>query len=189
MVTKLVIALGNADAQYTGTRHNVGFFMADRLAEARGVTFASKPKFKADIAEFVTGDTKVIVAKPATYYNLVGESARAIMDYYKLSLDDVVVIHDDLALPLGTIRARIGGSSAGNNGLKSLATHIGELSARIRIGTWHESHDQRDKVGVVLGKFTSEEQSQIVSEFATVSTLIDSFIQGTFESTTYRDNS
>lgn len=186
MVIKLIFALGNPDQQYAGTRHNVGFLMVDRLARERDVSFAPKSKFKADIAEYATGETKVLIAKPTTYYNLVGESARAIMDFYKLTRDDIVIVHDDLALPLGTIRTRIGGSDAGNNGLKSLATHIGQETARIRIGTWHESHDQRDKVGVVLGKFTKEESAQVDAQFETIASLVDSFVADTFEATTHR---
>ena len=107
---KLIIGLGNPEPRYDLTRHNVGFFALDRLADLAGLTFAPKSKFKADMAEFSIGNEKILLAKPTTYYNESGQAARAICDFYKIAPDDVLVIHDELSLPFGTIRTRTGGS-------------------------------------------------------------------------------
>ena len=106
---KLLFALGNPEPRSDNTRHNVGFFVADEFARRTGVTFGEKTKFKALIAETTIGGEKVIIAKPTTFYNLVGESYRALADFYKIAPEDTLVIADDLALPFGTMRLREGG--------------------------------------------------------------------------------
>lgn len=186
---KLIFCLGNPEQQYDGTRHNVGFLVANELAEEWGIEFKPSAKFKALIAEHTATDQKVLVVKPTTYYNLVGESARAVMDFYKINPADIIIVHDDLALPLGTIRTRVGGSDAGNNGLKSLEQHVGSNTARIRIGTWHEHHQAQDKVSTVLGKFTKDEQAVLTNSLPIIRRLVASFIHGTFEQTTHRAES
>lgn len=177
---KLVIALGNPEPKYDGTRHNVGFFVVDSYAAAKGLQWQHEPKFKADIA---AGDT-YILAKPTTYYNLSGEAARAIADFYKLSPEDVLVVHDDLALPVGTVRTRFGGSPAGNNGIKSLNQHMGDGTARVRIGT-HANYPG-DQTDFVLGKFTRDEQETLHEQIPKITQAIASFLDGTFQTTTHR---
>ena len=126
---KLILGIGNPERQYDGTRHNVGFQMLDKIAADAGVSFKRSDKFRADIAEISMSGEKALLVKPTTYYNLVGESARSLLDFYKLSPGDFLIIHDDLALPLGTVRTRVGGSDGGNNGLKSLSAHVGTGTA------------------------------------------------------------
>lgn len=183
---KLVIGLGNPDPQYDSTRHNVGFWCLDRYTAAHDLPWKRSDKFRAHIAEQTLSGEKVIYAKPTTYYNLVGESARSIIDFYKIAPEDVLIIHDDLALPLGTIRTRLGGSDGGNNGLKSLNAHLGPTTHRIRIGVWAEHHGQTDKVSVVLGKFSHEEQNLLTRQYDTVARLIEDFTLGKLEVTTHR---
>src|SRR5690606_14619185 len=114
-----------------GTRHNIGYMAGNTFAKEQKVTFAEKPKFRAYIAEATIENEKVLLVKPTTFYNNVGESARALIDFYKLTpSEDFLVIHDDLALPFGTIRVRKKGSDAGNNGIKSLNAHTGSDYAR-----------------------------------------------------------
>lgn len=186
---KLILALGNPESKYDQTRHNVGFMMLDQIAEAWGVSFKHSAKFIADIAETTVSGEKVLLAKPTTYYNEVGQSARAIADFYKLTPEDILIIHDDFALPLGTIRTRFGGSGGGNNGVKSMNAHVGDGTARIRIGVYHELRDKISDVDFVLSKFSRPEQQQLAAEIETVEQIISGFIAGAFETTTYRTNS
>jgi PTH1 family peptidyl-tRNA hydrolase len=179
---KLIFALGNPEAKYDGTRHNIGFFIVDELADMQGLNWQLKTKFKANVAE---GDG-FILAKPTTYYNLVGESARAIADFYKIAPEDILVIHDDIALPVGTVRSRLGGSSAGNNGIKSLNQHLGDSTARLRIGTWNELADRMDAADFVLSKIGAKDSETIKASLPAILSIIDNFIGGNFEPTTHR---
>ncbi len=185
---KLIFALGNPESKYDGTRHNVGFAVADSLVESHDQTFKNKPKFKADIAELNIDSEKVIVAKPTTYYNLVGESMRTIADFYGLAPSDILVIADDLALPVGTIRTRIGGSDAGNNGIKSINAHDGEQTNRLRIGTANPHVHTNDKSNFVLSKFGEIEKETLDKLQKDIDQTITSFIKGQFEPTTHSIN-
>ena len=183
---KLILGLGNPESRYAMTRHNVGFIMCDMLAEQWGASFKSTPKFQADIAETVQNGEKILLAKSTTYYNEVGQSARALMDFYKLTPEDILAIHDDFALPLGTIRTRYGGSGGGNNGIKSLNAHVGDGTARIRVGIYHELRDRINDADFVLGTFTRAELQQITADFETIARLVGEFIDGNFAATTHR---
>ena len=179
---KLIFALGNPETRYDNTRHNVGFFVADQIAQGQGLKWQVKTKFKAHIAE---GDG-YIVAKPTTYYNLVGESARAIADFYKITPEDILIIHDDMALPVGTLRTRVGGSPAGNNGIKSLTQHLGDNTARLRIGTWNELADQMDAAAFVLSKLNAKDSEAIIVSLPQIFQIVQSFLADNFEQTTHR---
>ena len=182
---KLIIALGNPGSEYTETRHNTGFMAADSLVYSHGAKFAEKPKFFAYIAEFTADDEKIIIAKPTTFYNQVGRSARSLIDFYKLTPADVLVIHDDLALPFGTIRTRHKGSDAGNNGIKSLNMHIGPDYARTRVGIHVTSHTG-DDASFVLSRFTSSEIETLKEEIIPkVRELANDFLEGKLEDTSY----
>jgi len=169
---KVILALGNPGDKYTYTRHNAGFLVVDQLAAGQSAQFSNKPKFFADIAELnsvklaSTADAKsstaspqekVLLVKPTTYYNEVGVAARALMDFYKLTLDDLLVIHDDTDLDFGKIRVRKGGRDAGSNGLKSLHTHIGADFWHIRIGTDNLLRRQVSTDRFVMMNFNSDE--------------------------------
>lgn len=183
---KLVFALGNAERRYADTRHNIGFACLDSYAEQHGTTWQRKEKFKADIAELTVNHEKIIIAKPTTYYNLVGDSARAIMDFYKLEPADILILHDDLALPFGTIRTRLGGSGGGNNGIKSLNATLGENTVRIRIGINNDLAEHIDAADFVLARFTPAEQESLPSICQKSTNLIDNFIAGSLDLTTHR---
>ena len=183
---KLIIGLGNPEEKYKHTRHNVGFFTLSQYAKEKGSDFQLRDKFKACIAEFTHEGEKIILAKPTTYYNNVGEAGRAIADFYKIDSTDILIVHDELALPFGTIRTRIGGSDAGNNGIKSMNQHCGEDTSRIRIGVYNELRDRIEDASFVLSNFSSDEQSSLEDLQPKLHALIDSFIRGTFETTTHR---
>lgn len=186
MDMKLVVGLGNPEEKYVGTRHNVGFAMLDMLAKELGGSFQDKPKFKAHLADVSCGGERLILAKPTTYYNLSGEAMRLICDFYKIDPSDVLIIHDELALPMATLRTRIGGSDAGNNGIKSINEHGGMNSGRLRIGVWNELRDRMDDVSFVLGKFSSEERATLHSLEPTVLTLVEAFCKDSLDATTHR---
>lgn len=155
---KIIFALGNPGNQYDGTRHNIGFKVLDTLAEEKKLKWSNKSKFSALIAEVKTAKETVLLAKPSTFYNETGISARQLIDFYNLDAkNDILVIHDDLALPLGTIRTRAKGNDAGNNGIKSLNSHIGLNYHRVRIGIYNDLRDRMDDSDFVLGTFTKAE--------------------------------
>src|SRR5690606_32443479 len=117
------------------TRHNVGFIALDSYSKASASKWKHSDKFNAEISQLDTKEQKAILVKPNSYYNESGQVARKLVDFYKIDpKSDLLVIHDDLSLPLGTIRVRKKGSDAGNNGIKSINAHIGEDYARIRVG-------------------------------------------------------
>ena len=194
---KVILALGNPGEKYVHTRHNAGFLVIDHLAAGQSAHFSNKPKFSADIAELnsFTVDSaastklpitipreKIFLVKPTTYYNEVGIAARALMDFYKLTLDDLLVIHDDTDLDFGKIRVRRGGESAGNNGLKSLHRHVGSDFWHIRIGTDNLLRRQIGDVDFVLSKFNADEQ-KILRDWTIPESikLIGTFLGGTIE--------
>lgn len=181
---KIIFAQGNPGAQYSDTRHNVGFFLINELAKKYGAEFIKKSKFHADIAETTVGDEKVLFVKPTTFYNETGQAARLLVDFYKCDpAQDFLAIHDDLALPFGTLRTREKGSDAGNNGVKSLNAHLGPNYARIRVGVYSELRDRLPDVDFVLGKFSHDEKAALPKIAESVEKIVDDFIRGTFEPT------
>ena len=182
---KLIVGLGNPEAKFKNTRHNVGFRVLSEYAREKDTEFQLKEKFRACIAEFTVDGQKVLLAKPTTYYTLTGEAVRLITDFYKIAPEDVLVVHDELALPFGRIRTRIGGSDAGNNGIKSMNQHIGPSTARIRIGVYNELRDRIDDADFVLSNFTKAEDESLAVLYAKVAGIIDDFIAGSFQTTTH----
>ena len=189
---KVILALGNPGEKYVHTRHNAGFLVIDQLAAEQGAQFSNKPKFFADIAELnsftvnssasakppvIIPREKILLVKPTTYYNEVGISTRALMDFYKLTLDDVLIIHDDTDLDFGKIRVRKGGRDAGSNGLKSLHAHIGSDFWHIRIGTDNLLRRQVSTDRFVMMNFNSDELT-ILKNWAipTARTMIHDFL-------------
>ena len=179
---KVILALGNPGEKYAYTRHNAGFLAIDQLAAEQNAHFSNKPKFFADIAELNMSGEKILLVKPTTYYNEVGIAARAILDFYKLTLDDLLIIHDDTDLDFGKIRVRKGGRDAGSNGLKSLHAHIGSDFWHIRIGTDNLLRRQIGDVDFVLSKFNADEQ-KILRDWTIPESikLIGTFLDDTIE--------
>lgn len=179
---KVILALGNPGEKYTYTRHNAGFLVVDQLAAGQSAQFSNKPKFSANIAELNMSGEKILLVKPTTYYNEVGIAARAILDFYKLTLNNLLIIHDDTALDFGKIRVRKGGRDAGSNGLKSLHAHIGSDFWHIRIGTDNLLRRQIGDVDFVLSKFNADEQ-KILRDWTIPESikLIGTFLDDTIE--------
>lgn len=179
---KIIFAQGNLEQKYQNTRHNVGFLMIDLFAASLNVGFVTKARFQADIAEVKMRGQKVLLVKPSTYYNETGQSARQILDFYKADpASDLLVLHDDLALPLGTLRSRLAGSDAGNNGIKSLNAHLDSQYARLRIGIHSPLKARIGDADFVLSKFSTDEADFLQTTVAPkVMELIDSFIDDKF---------
>ena len=156
---RLLVGLGNPGREYSGTRHNVGFMVLDRLAAALGATFRADKKWQADVA--TTGD--VWLLKPQTYMNLSGESVSEIARFYKIEPARVLVVLDDMALPLGRLRIRERGSHGGHNGLRSILDHLGTQDVpRLRIGIGAapgaDGGSADAATGHVLGRFAVDER-------------------------------
>ena len=151
---KCIIGLGNPGKSYEKTRHNIGFMVLDAIAKELKIDF--KSKFKAEIAQINHQGKALLLVKPQTYMNLSGESVRLIKDYYKLNDDDLLVVYDDLDLPVGKLRLREKGSSGGHNGIKSIHQHLGHSEfKRLRIGI--DNNKLIPTADYVLGKFSAEE--------------------------------
>lgn len=131
----LIVGLGNPGRKYENTRHNVGFWVVEELAKRHGMADTSRTERKAIVTDGTIKGKRVILAKPQTYMNLSGESVRALLDFYKLELDQLIVIHDDLDTPFGTLKIRKKGGHGGNNGMRNIIQHVGTQDfARVRFG-------------------------------------------------------
>ena len=151
----IIAGLGNPGRKYENTRHNLGFITVDRLAEEHGIS-VTKSKHKALIGEGRISGQKVLLVKPQTFMNLSGEAVRAVMDYYKEPVENLLVIYDDADIPAGAVRIRKKGGAGTHNGMRSVVSCLGgDGFARIRIGIG--TQDDRDIVDHVLGGFTREE--------------------------------
>jgi peptidyl-tRNA hydrolase, PTH1 family len=148
---RLIAGLGNPGREYEDTRHNAGFMIADRLAQRAGSPFRIEAKWDAAIASA----DGVILCKPQSYMNLSGQPIAAVAGFYKIDPARILAIFDDVALPLGRIRIRPGGSSGGHNGMQSILDHVGDIP-RLRVGIG--AADGRPMVQHVLGKFLPDER-------------------------------
>ncbi len=157
---KLVIGLGNPGPKYAGTRHNVGFEVADYLAAAPAVG-SWRSRFQALVAETAENGEQILLMKPDTFMNLSGRAVRQAVDFYKITPADVLVICDDLALPLGKLRLRTTGSHGGQNGLRSIHEALGTPDyPRLRLGIGSPG-EHLDAAGYVLGRFKPAERATI----------------------------
>lgn len=175
--TVLIIGLGNIGKQYVGTRHNVGFDILDHFAKKQDFpNWIIKKDLRAHVTHVTLGSTRTIIAKPTTLMNNSGEAFQALSHYFKVDLTKTLIVHDELDIDFGQIRLRRGGSSAGNNGIKSIITHGGEETMRMRIGIGPKLPKQMDGADYVLAPFDSKQQKKfalllqeansILSEFA-----------------------
>lgn len=153
----LIAGLGNPDKKYDMTRHNIGFDCVDMIASDNGSDI-KKLKHKALTETIYIGSEKVILAKPQTYMNLSGESIRDIAEFYKIEPENVIIICDDISIPLGKIRIRPKGTDGGHNGLKSIIYQLqSDKFTRIRVGVGAPQHKDYDLADYVLGRFSPDE--------------------------------
>ena len=165
---KIIIGLGNPEKEYSNTRHNAGFFVLDKIKDAWDFPdFAFEKKFNAEISEghskFKIQNSKLLLIKPQTFMNLSGDAARSILDFYKLTPDDILVIHDDLDIELGKFKLATDSRSAGHNGVQSIIDNLGtQKFKRIRLGIAQASEEKSacplaTQHDFVLGKFSANE--------------------------------
>ena len=156
----LIVGLGNPGKEYDGTRHNIGFAAVDYIADKYNIEL-NRIKFKGVFGEGFINGKKVILLKPTTYMNLSGESIREVINFYKISNEEVIVIYDDISLEVGRLRIRENGSHGGHNGIKSIIANLGtDVFPRVKIGV---GAPKGNLVSHVLGKF-SEDEIEILRE-------------------------
>jgi peptidyl-tRNA hydrolase, PTH1 family len=155
----LVVGLGNPGPSYEHTRHNAGFIAVDTIIRRYNFS-APKSKFQSSLSEGVIEGEKILALKPLQYMNLSGIAVREAAGFYKIPLDHIIVLHDEIDLPFGKIKVKTGGGSGGHNGLKSLDAHIGKDYMRVRIGVGHPG-DRSEVSNYVLGNFSKHEQQQL----------------------------
>ncbi len=151
---KCIVGLGNPGKEYEKTRHNVGFMVIDLIA--KDLNFSFKKKFNADIAKGIYNGETLILVKPLTFMNNSGEAVRMVTDFFQVAHEDILVIYDDLDLPIGKLRLREKGGSGGHNGMKSIIAHLNhQIFKRMRIGI---GNDKSEVIKHVLGTFSKEEK-------------------------------
>ncbi|HSX05469.1 MAG TPA: aminoacyl-tRNA hydrolase [Candidatus Saccharimonadales bacterium] len=177
--TLLIVGLGNPGEDYAATRHNVGFMCVDEFA--RKNTFepwVHKKDLKCELTQANLGDARVILVKPQTFMNLSGEAVQAVRHFYKLSNQQTIVVHDELDINFGQIRMRVGGSPAGNNGIKSVSQHIGEDYGRVRIGIGPKTPEQMDTADFVLQDFSRAAQEKLPAMIREVCAVLSEYAYG-----------
>ncbi len=175
---KLIVGLGNPGREYEKTRHNVGFMLLDLFAQRHHLEF-TKSKMSGLYAEGYIGDEKVILLKPQKYMNLSGEVVVDIMKFYKIPVSDLLVISDDLDLPIGRYKLKQKGSCGGHNGLRNIELHLGTQEyKRLKIGISHDKN--MDTADYVLGKFSVEDQKVLKEEFQFLLEVLDDYLQISF---------
>ena len=176
---KLIVGLGNPGKEYENTRHNVGFMALDKIANYLGITF-DKNKFSGNYAETMYNGEKYIFLKPGKYMNLSGEVISDFVNYFKVDIDDLFIIHDDLDTEVGTYRLRYQGGNGGHNGLKNIELHLHTQGyKRMKIGI--SNNKLVDTKDYVLGKFTSEEKEQLDAVFDIVVEVFKDYSQLSFD--------
>jgi len=177
--TLLIVGLGNPGKEYADTRHNVGFMALDDFARKNSFDpWILKKDLKCEYTQQTLGDTRVILIKPQTFMNLSGEAVQAVQHFYKLNNQQMVVVHDELDVNFGQLRVRVGGSPAGNNGVKSVSQHVGEDYARVRIGIGPKKPAQMDTADFVLQDFSKAEQEKLPAMLREVTALLSEYAYG-----------
>lgn len=175
----VIVGLGNPGKEYVNTRHNVGFMCADLFREKNDMPdWIHKKDLKALVSVSTVGDTRVILCKPQTFMNNSGEAVQAIAQFYKVGVENIVVVHDELDVDFGQIRVRSGGSSAGHNGIKSIVQHIHEGFGRVRVGIGPKEPEQMDSADFVLQKFSAEQESELPKMTREVVALLSEYAYG-----------
>jgi len=159
---QIIVGLGNPGSRYEDTRHNAGFWFVDLLARRYGAAFKEERRFQGELARIQVDGREVRLLKPTTFMNRSGNSIRSLAAYLKVPPEAVMIAHDDLDLPIGTVRLKRGGGAGGHNGLKDVIAHLGREFFRLRIGVGHPGH-QNEVIDYVLTRPSREEESSILA--------------------------
>jgi len=158
---KIIVGLGNPDERHARTLHNAGFWFVDELARRAGERFRYEKRFDAEICRIRIGAQDVWLAKPQSFMNLSGGPVRGMLDYYRLDASELLVAHDEIDLPPGTVRLKLGGGHGGHNGLRDVIQHCGRDFMRLRLGVGHPG--QKDQVtGYVLKRASTDVEAAIL---------------------------
>jgi PTH1 family peptidyl-tRNA hydrolase len=177
--TLLVVGLGNIGREYENTRHNVGFMVLDKYHASHEFSgWVNKKDLSCELATGQVGSTRVILVKPTTFMNNSGECVQKVQKFYRLYNSEMVVVHDELDIDFGTIRTRVGGSSAGHNGIKSISGLLGEDYSRVRIGIGPKTHSKMDSADFVLQDFSKEQQELLPKIIRESCSLLDEATTG-----------
>jgi PTH1 family peptidyl-tRNA hydrolase len=178
--TVMIVGLGNPGKEYDDTRHNIGFACVEdfvaKNAEMGG--WIAKKDMKCVMSTGQLGQTRVIAIKPTTFMNLSGEAVQAVMHFYKITLDQIAVVHDELDVAFGQVRMRTGGSSAGHNGIKSVTQHIEEGYGRVRIGIGPKKPASIDSADFVLAKFSKAQLAEMPALTREVTAILSEYAFG-----------
>ena len=157
-----IIGLGNPGEKYRATRHNVGFWLADRLASAAGEDFKAEKKVLGDVCQCALAYRNIRLLKPHTYMNESGQSVRRMLDFYKLEPENLLVMHDEIDLPPGIVRLKQGGGHGGHNGLRDIVSHCGRDFMRLRIGVGHPG--EKSKVTGYVLRAPSKDELRLIED-------------------------
>lgn len=173
----MIVGLGNPGGEYVGTRHNVGFAVADIIAEKTSAVF-KRVKQNAEIADISFGGKRCLLVKPLTFMNNSGEAVSALMKFYKIPLENVIVVFDDISLPVGGLRVKRKGSAGGHNGIKSIiALCGGECFPRVKVGVGQKPHPDYDLAKWVLSRFAKAEEDIIKKAYESAAGAVDTLIK------------
>jgi PTH1 family peptidyl-tRNA hydrolase len=155
---KLIVGLGNPGPEHADTRHNAGFWCVDRIAARAGSSFRPHARYHGEVAKVVLAGQELWLLKPMTYMNRSGIAVQAMAEYFRIPPEQLLVVHDELDLPLGALRLKLGGGAGGHNGLKDLIAHLGDRFWRLRMGIGHPGQRQ-DVIDFVLNRASRAEQA------------------------------
>ncbi|MDR1567916.1 MAG: aminoacyl-tRNA hydrolase [Streptococcaceae bacterium] len=161
-MVKMIVGLGNPGKKYAQTKHNIGFMVVDELAKLKAASFQHDKLFQAEVASFFEGGEKIYLIKPATFMNLSGKAVGALLTYFNIPKENLLVIYDDLDSELGRVRLRQQGSAGGHNGVKDIITHLGgNVFKRIKLGIGRPSQGGQPVVDYVLAPFSKQDTAII----------------------------
>ncbi len=174
---KLIVGLGNPGSKYEDTRHNAGFFLVDELARSFSASFTSEKKFQGELGRTNIGSCDVRLLKPTTFMNLSGESVRAVANFYRIAAEEILVAHDELDIPPGTVKLKQGGGHGGHNGLRDIINHMGRDFWRVRLGIGHPG-DAKKVVSFVLQRAPKSEMDLLTQSIDDVAHEITDIVSG-----------
>ena len=172
----MIAGLGNPEERYERTLHNAGFWFVDELARRAGVAFKYEKRFDAEVCKISLVGNDIWLVKPQSYMNLSGGPIRGVLDYYRMRADEILVAHDEIDLPTGTVKLKTGGGHGGHNGIRDVIQHCGRDFARLRLGVGHPG--QKDKVtGYVLKKASSDVEAVILKNVDEAADVMDLLVE------------
>jgi PTH1 family peptidyl-tRNA hydrolase len=163
MSIAVIAGLGNPGAEYARTRHNLGFWLVDALARETRAAFHPESRFQAEVARADLEGRTIWLLKPLTFMNACGESVGPFLHFHKLPSSALVVVHDDITLPLGRLKISVRGSAGGHNGITSLLQHVGDDFTRVKLGIGGKAHPEMDLADHVLSRLTPDEEAALAA--------------------------